>query len=262
MVRKITLLNHKGGVAKTTTSVELAVSLAVKGKRVLLIDFDQQANASQYVDLHSDNLESVPRSADLLTGGTFAPVKNQLLEGLDVVPSCLPLAGAEGVLERKFPTSLVARRRALADALRPHEHAYDFILVDCPPTLSLLVDNALVACPEILVPVKLDALSLSGAITLHQHVRALAEISQPQLRFLGALGTFAKPRTTISATMLERLKRLYGDETVFQTVIHVRESFLKAADQGRPLSFFKRKDPGAIEYSQLADEVISRGKPQ
>ncbi|NTX67643.1 ParA family protein [Myxococcus sp. CA051A] len=259
MVRKITVMNHKGGVAKTTTSVELATALALLGKRVLLLDFDQQANASQALNLHPENLnDQVSRSKDLLMGGPFSPVRDHLTPGLDVVPSCLPLAAVERALEMKYP-SVVARRRVLSDALKPHEASYDFIIADCPPALSLIVDNCLVGCPEIIVPVKLDPLSLSGALDLHAHVTELIQLSQPRLRFLGALGTFAKSRTTMTKRMLERLRHTYGAQTVFQTVIHLRESFVQATDMSHPLGLWRKRDPGAIEYMKLAQEVISRG---
>ena len=259
MAHKLSISNHKGGVAKTTTAVELATALALKRKRTLLIDFDPQASASLLLDLKDHVLgPNTYVSRNLLLGqGDWSPQRDHLVEGLDVVPSSLSLGSAEPLITAKTP-DLLSQSRHLSDAIRNVEKDYDFILIDCPPALGTLTNNALFACPEVLAPVKLEPLSMMGIFDLFNHVKMLKQTLQPQLRFLGALPTFYDERLKTSKEMLASLKDVFSAEGVCSTVIHTSTQFAGASAVYRPLGLINAKSRGAMEYSELAEEVIAR----
>lgn len=260
MTRRIAVVNHKGGVAKTTTVVNLAAALALKGKRVLVVDLDPQANAS--VSLDVDVTEGAERpveyaSQDLLKGVLpFRPLKDHPVPGLDLLPTTRRLSFLETDLILENHPSAAWR---LSERLRDIQSQYDFILADCPPSLGMLALNAIVACPEVLIPVKLEPLSIMGTLELEEHL-GMIQSTHPEVRLMGVLGTFYSETAARPRELLARLRERFGDR-VFETIIHTSQAVANAPGMGKPLLLLKPSDRGAQEYTRLSEEVMNRGNP-
>jgi len=255
VARRIAVVNQKGGVGKTTTAVNVAVALARRGQRVLLIDMDPQGNAGHFSGLIRQMAEAGQyTSADLvMETRAFEPVRDVLVSGLDVVPSRLRLAREELPLLR----DTVSGMRRLATAVRAVETAYDYVLADCAPTLGMLALNAMVACPEILIPVRLATASLPGLKDLHETVLALQH-SEPQVRVLGLVGTYFRQRLLGPSETLSTIREHFGAQ-VFDTVIHHAQGVEDACGRGRPVCVDAPGSRAALEFEQLTEEVIRRG---
>ena len=253
MARRISVVNQKGGVGKTTTAVNLAVALAMRGNRVLLVDYDPQANASNFLGFVS-RLEQADlyTSAELTLGmGSFDPLSDVLVPGLDLVPSTQLLASVESRLPAGQPLSL---KRAL-DRIAC---GYDFILADCAPTLGMLAVNAMIACPDVLVPVRLEPASIPGALRTQATIDALRRTADPSLRLFGALGTFHKETGVMARQAFDRVTSIFGP-LMFETRIHQSDFVGRAAGKGVPIVLDAPRRREAIEYQQFTQEVIARG---
>lgn len=254
MQKRLAICNQKGGVAKTTTAVNLAVILAQRGKRVLLVDYDPQANASQFLGL-LDELEDegLYTAANLTLGNKpFAPVRDCVVKGLDLVPATDSLASLE--FELLQDSKQGAHRLGLALSAVGD---YDYVIVDCPPTLGMLAINALVGCGNVLVPVKLSPASVPGALRLHQTLEALRS-TNPYLKVIGVVGTFLNEAAKAPREVLGQLRELFGKKTVFETAIHAAQGVDDAAGKGKPVVLSAPRSRGAQEYNSLADEVAAR----
>lgn len=251
MGRRISVLNQKGGVGKTTTAVNVAVALAQRGKRVLLVDLDGQRNATQFVGL--GDLDA-PCCDALILDGVFAPQRDVLVAGLDVVPA----SRQQTALELKLTANIVSGPKKLRKSLDAHVEGYDFVLTDCGPTLGLLALNAVLACPEVLVPIELAHAAAMGAVTLRSWLQDVRMDAEPDLRVLGVLPTFADDRERTPKQMLATLKDIFGAD-VFETVIHNSAAIRDAAGAGRPVVLDAPQSRGAQEYQALTEEVIARG---
>ncbi len=249
---RIAVLNQKGGVGKTTTTVNLAVALAQAGQRVLVVDLDAQRNATQFL-----GVDEAPgySSTELVMGeGTFAPRRDVLVPGLDVVPAAESLA----LVERRLLENVLAGPRRLKRALQAHD-AYDVILTDCGPTLGMLALNAVAACPDVLVPIELAHAAAMGALTLQEFLADVRLELEPKVHILGVLGTFADRREKTPPQILETLRGLFGP-AVFDTVIHTCAAVRDAAGTGRPVVLHAPSSRGAQEYLSLTQEVLNRGQ--
>ena len=256
MARRIAVVNQKGGVAKTTTAINLAASLAAKGKRVLVVDVDPQGNAGHFLGLVERMQDpELYISYDLLLTPerAFAPQRDVVLPGLDVVPSNVRLAAAELPLLRDAVTGI----QKLASAIRRVEGQYDIILADCPPTLGMLALSAMVACPEVLVPVKLAAATLPGLNDLSQILEVVRD-TEPSVRLLGVVGTYFTEAANGPKDALTLVREQF-DGAVFETVIHRAQAVEDACGAGVPICVADPKSRCALEYQQLAEEVVSRG---
>lgn len=257
VARRLAVLNHKGGVGKSTTTVNVAVTLAQAGKRVLVIDYDPQANASQFLGLSRAVEEpSLYGSAEFTLGlGSFNPQCDVLVEGLDVLPATDALFDVDKTLSKEYDRNL----RRLARALAAIESAYDYVLADCQPTLGFLPSGAVVACPEVLVPVKLAPASVLGALKVRAHVEQDLRLrQQSEARIFGVLGTFDSEVAALPKQALAGLRAMFG-ELVFKTSIHQQQAVENATGRGAPVVLLDPRGRAAQQYHQLTEEILTHG---
>lgn len=253
--RIIAVANQKGGVGKTTSTANLAHALMKSGKRTLMIDLDPQASLT--ISFNQDP-RSLSRSKEtihhVLLGETpFEKAILELEDELHLVPSCIHLAGAERSLVTDHSSGSILKDH-LEDLVSLAR--YDFILIDCPPTLSLLTTNALIASDSVLIPVKTDYLSIMGVPLLLETVQRLQLRGNPALRILGILPTMFNSRNSHDKEALEELREsLGGDITVFEA-INRSTGFDKAAAEGAPTLSILPHTPGVQNYQHLGDNII------
>lgn len=257
MARTIAISNQKGGVGKTTTAANLAGALAEEGLRVLCLDLDPQANLTVALGLVPDGEPPTMRDVMLGAGTTLAAaIRATETPGVDIVPSDLDLADSEARLISAFGRETVLRE-SMREGVRD---AYDFILIDCPPTLGLLTINALAAAGEVIIPVQAQYFSLKGfrsLFNLMSQVRAHG--LNADLRLLGLLPTFIDSRTKLGRDMMDEMHAL-GDFHVFATVIRQSVRLGEAALAGRPVTSWAPTSDAANMYRALAREVIDRAE--
>lgn len=256
MSRIIAIANQKGGVGKTTTAINLAGSLAEQGFRVLCVDMDPQANLTVGLGI---NLRTVERSmADVLVdpdvGLEQVTIPTQTT-GIDVAPSTIDLSATENAL---FTT--IGREQALREALQGWAvDQYDYVLIDCPPTLGLLTLNALVAAHGVIIPVQTQYYALKGFTALVNVINQIRSKGlNPQLRILGLLPTFFDGRTILGRDMLQEMRDL-GDHHIFESMVKQTVRLGEAPLVGRPVTAYATNSEAARTYRGLAREVIELG---
>lgn len=247
----IALANQKGGVGKTTTSVNLGAGLAELGQRVLLIDIDPQGNATSGTGIQKPSIEQ--DVYDVLIND--APLKETILqtahEGLDIVPTTIQLSGAEIEL-----TSMMARETRLKDAIGTVEDDYDYILIDCPPSLGLLTINAFTASDSILIPVQSEYYALEGLSQLLNTIKLVQKHFNPDLKIEGVLLTMFDARTNLGQQVNEEVQKFFGDK-IYETIVPRNIRLAEAPSHGLPIIDYDPKSKGAEVYMQLAKEVLS-----
>ena len=249
--RVIAIANQKGGVGKTTTTVNLGAALAEMGQRVLLIDLDPQANASTGLGINPRAIEK--NMYDVLLGDT--PLEDTLepaadVEGLFVAPSSLDLAGAEIELVPGFN-----RERRLIDALSPIVDDYDYVFIDCPPSLGLLTINALVAATEVLVPIQCEYYALEGVGQLVRNVELVRKSLNPSLEISTIVLVMYDARTKLAGQVVDEVRAHFG-EIVCKIVIPRVVRLSEAPSYGQPITVFDPDNRGAQAYRDLANEVL------
>ncbi len=252
MPRTIAIVNQKGGVGKTTTSVNLAASLALSGQRVLLVDLDPQGNATMGSGIDKRSLPQTVYHVLLGLATTERARVHSENGGFDVLPANRDLAGAEIEL-----VDLENRETRLKSALALVAHRYDFILIDCPPSLSLLTVNGLAAADVVVIPMQCEYYALEGLSDLVGTVRKVRQSINPSLEIEGLLRTMFDPRSTLSQQVSDQLQQHFGAK-VYDTVIPRNIRLAEAPSHGIPGVRYDEASKGAQAYVQLAMEMLER----
>ncbi|MDN5346577.1 MAG: chromosome partitioning protein [Clostridia bacterium] len=251
--RIIAIANQKGGVGKTTTAVNLSAALALRGKRVLLIDSDPQGNATSGLGIAAEKLRG--SIYDVLINQV--PLQDVLLptdiKNLDVVPAAVELAGAEVEL-----VSVEGREKRLSASIKQVAGGYEFLFIDCPPSLGLLTLNALTAAQGVLIPIQCEYYALEGLGKLLNTIQLVTRYLNPKLKIIGVLLTMFDGRTNLSIQVVDEVKRHFG-EKVFKTIIPRNIRLSEAPSHGKPVVTYDPKSRGAEVYMELAQEVLERG---
>jgi chromosome partitioning protein len=249
------IANQKGGVGKTTTAVNLSAYLATMGKRVLLVDMDAQANATSSLGIDKEKVSA--SSYDLLLGNitaTKATLKNAKLN-LNIIPSAPALAAAEVELVGEL-----AREYRLRQALSAEVEKYDYILIDCPPSLGLLTVNALTAAGSgVLIPVQCEYLALEGLSQLDRIVQLVKQRLNPEMTISGLVLTMYDSRTALAHQVAEEVEKFFGSR-VFSTRIPRNVRLSEAPSYGQPILTYAPNSPGGVAYQALATELVSRNE--
>lgn len=254
MGKVIAVANQKGGVGKTTTSVNLAASLAAAEQKTLLIDIDPQANASSGTGL--DSREAERSVYDILTGasGVAEAVVETQMPFLELVPSHINLVGAEIEM-----IDFVERERVLKQALESVRGQYDYVVIDCPPSLGLLTLNALTAADSVLIPVQCEYFALEGLGQLLNTIKIVRQHLNRRLEIEGVLLTMYDSRLRLSNQVAEEVGRYFGDK-VFEAVIHRNVRLSEAPSFGKPAILYDATSVGARNYMALAREIIEANR--
>ena len=254
MARVIAIANQKGGVGKTTTAVNLGASLAASEQHTLIIDSDPQGNATSALGFSKDPARRTLYQALILNEPIERVTIDAQIDRLDLIPSDKNLVGAAVEL-----ISMENREYRLKEAIQPLRDKYDFILIDCPPSLDILTVNALAASDSVLVPVQCEFLALEGVSELLDTLARMRRAINPSLSIEGILLTMYDDRTTLSKQVAADLRSFFGAQ-VFESVIPRNVRLAEAPSHGMPVIFYDIHSKGAESYIQLAKEVISNAQ--
>lgn len=252
MGRIIAIANQKGGVGKTTTSINLAASIAEMGKRVLAIDLDPQGNMTSGLGVDKNEVENTVYELMLDECSINESIQDTVVKGLRLIPSNVNLAGAEiellGINDKEYIL------KTAVDYIRDD---YDFIVIDCPPSLNMLTVNAMTTADTVLVPIQCEYYALEGLSQLIHTINLVQERLNPNLQMEGVVFTMYDARTNLSLQVVENVKDNL-QERVYKTIIPRNVRLAEAPSHGLPINLYDARSTGAEAYHQLAEEVINR----
>ena len=250
MAKALAVVNQKGGVGKTTTAINLAAGLALAGRPTLLVDLDPQGNATTGLGVQKEGLYPTVYHALLGSESAEKAVQHTALPGLDLLPSDIDLVGAEVEL-----VTIERREHRLQAALAAVRDSYQFVLIDCPPSLGLLTINALVAADSVLVPLQCEFYALEGLTHLLRTVKLIRERLNPKLGVEGIVLTMFDGRTSVAQQIRDEVHRYFPGE-IFQTVIPRNVRLTEAPSHGKPVMLHDLRSSGALAYLELTREVL------
>ncbi|MCT4661983.1 MAG: AAA family ATPase [Tissierellales bacterium] len=250
MAKIVSIFNQKGGVGKTTTNINLSASLVAAGKNVLIVDIDPQGNSTSGLGIDKDNIEK--SIYDLLVEGEDARdiVYETSFEGLKIIPSTMELAGAEIELALKEN-----REYCLEKAIESIRGDYDYIFIDCPPSLGILTINALKASDSVMIPIQCEYYALEGVSQLMNTINLVKKGLNPSLQIEGVVLSMFDGRTNLSIQVVEEVKKYFGNK-VYRTMIPRNVRLAEAPSYGVPVIAYDEKSKGAIAYNELAEEFL------
>jgi chromosome partitioning protein len=252
MGRTIAVANQKGGVGKTTTTINLAAALGTRGKKVLVVDTDPQGNTTSGFGIDKNNLENTIYELMLEEISTDECILKDVVENVDIIPSNVNLAAVEVELMDKNNKEFILKNEI--DWIKDR---YDFIMIDCPPSLSILTINSMTAADTVLVPIQCEFYALEGLSQLITTVNLVKERLNPELAMEGIVFTMYDSRNNLSNQVVENVKS-HVEEKVYDTVIPRNIRLAEAPSYGMPINVYDPKSAGAEAYMKLADEVIKR----
>ena len=251
--KAIAIFNQKGGVGKTTTNINLGACLALKGKRVLMLDIDPQGNTTSGIGVSKKELEYTVY--ELLIEDNFDPrdaVLHTSVENLDLIPANVDLAGAEIEM-----VQLEGREKRLQKAINKIRNDYDYIFIDCPPSLGLLTINSLSAVESVLIPIQCEFYALEGVSQLMSTIELVRKNLKPDLEVEAVVLSMFDGRTNLSIQVVQEVKKYFGAK-VYSTVIPRNIRLAEAPSYGIPINMYDSRSTGAVSYEQLADELIKK----
>jgi chromosome partitioning protein len=248
----VAIANQKGGVGKSTTAINLGAGLALQGSSVLIVDLDPQGNTSSGLGIDRGSIDL--SMYDILVDGVAASdvLEPTSVHDLHVIPATIELAGAEIEL-----VSMFSREQRLKNALADVKDDYDFVLIDCPPSLGLLTINGLAAADEVLIPIQCEYYALEGVSQLTRNISLVKSSLNPQLEVEGVVLTMFDGRTTLSSDVVAQVREHFG-ETAYKTVIPRTVRLSEAPSYGEPIEAYDPMSRGAIAYRELAREFRRR----
>ncbi len=252
MAKIIAFANQKGGIGKTTSAINTAAALGLEGKRVLLIDFDPQGNTSSGVGVNKRVLPTSAYDVIIARANAEQAIMKTNFKGLSLLPSNMNLAGAEFEL-----VSADNREYRLRDALKPIEDDYEYMIIDCPPSLGILTLNALAASDGVVVPMQCEYFALEGLSQLVSTIRQVKKLYNPRLEITGLLITMFNGRLNLSLSVLEELKKYYKDR-IFTTPVPRSVRLSEAPSYGKPIQYYDKYSKGALAYEDIAKELMQR----
>lgn len=250
MVKIISIFNQKGGVGKTTTNVNLCAALALSGKKVLSVDIDPQGNSTSGFGVDKNNLENTIYDILIEDFDINKAILKTEIKNLDLIPSNIQLAGAEIEL-----TNTRYREKTLKEKINLIDKNYDFIIIDCPPSLGLLSLNALTASNSVLIPIQCEYYSLEGVGQLIDTVKLVRKNLNPKLDIEGVLLNMFDGRTNLSVQVVEEVKKYFRDK-VYRTVIPRSVRLAEAPSFGQPIMLYDNKSKGSTAYMKLSEEIV------
>lgn len=248
----VAVANQKGGVGKSTTAINLGAGLAFQGERVLLVDLDPQGNSSSGVGIDRGAIELSTYEVIIDGVAIEDAIEPTSVNGFHIMPATIGLAGAEIEL-----VALMNRERRLATALKKISRDYDFVLIDCPPSLGLLTINGLTAASEVLIPIQCEYYALEGVSQLVSNIQLVRQNINPQLKVEGVVLTMFDGRTTLSADVVAQVRQHFED-TTYRTIIPRTVRLSEAPSYGEPIEALDPMSRGAIAYRELAKEFRRR----
>ena len=254
MGKTIAIANQKGGVGKTTTSINLSASLAAKGKKVLVIDTDPQGNTTSGFGVEKNDLDNTVYELMLSECSIKECILNDVIDGVSIIPSNVNLAAAEIELIGVDRKEYILKREG-----EWIKDSFDYIIIDCPPSLSMLTINAMTTADTVLVPIQCEYYALEGLSQLIHTINLVKERLNPDLDIEGVVFTMYDSRTNLSMQVVENVKSNLSQK-VFQTLIPRNIRLAEAPSYGMPINAYDPKSAGAEAYMQLAEEVINGGK--